>query len=217
MNEPKTPGEFKHQSMVCASCGNQTLLVDSGGGLTCFWIGCKEPCLTRDAHEVIKSARAEVKRLGEENEELLTKLREAVDLGTAQADEFDRFWSAIGCLDKEISVDQAIEKWNHLTYENTTLLAKLAVCREALEIVRERCCNETYSDYKARLEGGIAASQALTSTKPADSLLEKVEAGRKCAEALKHTEYWKETCTHRIGEPCPTRTALSAAREKGLI
>ena len=43
--------------------------------------------------------------------EVLDRLEEAVKLGIKQADEYDRFWEAMGCKSKDITIDEAIAKW----------------------------------------------------------------------------------------------------------
>ena len=65
----------------------------------------------------------EIERLQKENEEMRILLLEAVNLGEKQADEMDRYWNAIGLLDENISIDDAIKEYKNLQARITELEA----------------------------------------------------------------------------------------------
>ena len=56
---------------------------------------------------------------------LRAALAESLRIGEKQALEWDRFWEAMGVRSKDISVDQAIEKYQSIVTENAELRKQL--------------------------------------------------------------------------------------------
>ena len=71
--------------------------------------------------------------LASENAELKQILTDAVNLGKAQADEYDRVWQAMGMGTDETTVDDVIAKWYDLTARLRRCEAERAVLRDEKE------------------------------------------------------------------------------------
>ena len=70
-----------------------------------------------------------------ENARLASIAEDAVRLGREQAREWDRFWQAIGCGSEDISVDDAIAKYQ-------SLISELETAKRALEQIRDWTGND---------------------------------------------------------------------------
>lgn len=72
----------------------------------------------------------EIARLQAELDEAVTAAREAVRIGVQQADEWDRFWDALGVKSADITVDQAIEKWKRVERAANNIISNAILGRE---------------------------------------------------------------------------------------
>lgn len=66
-------------------------------------------------------ANARIAALEQERDKALSMCRQAVDTGMAQAEEWDRFWRAMGVDSEDITVDEAIAKYAALEQERNEL------------------------------------------------------------------------------------------------
>lgn len=57
----------------------------------------------------------------------------AICLGSQQAEEMDRYWKAIGLLDPEISIDDAIDLWHSRETPFMNIEKKMGILRKALD------------------------------------------------------------------------------------
>jgi len=158
-----------------------------------------------------------------ENASLKAKLEEA----TAPVDEsnFDPSWSSRALM-AEAKLDLAEREIKAIQQGGRNIQAEmleklsqsqssLSLAVEALELIKERCSGERYSDYKARLESGIKAAEALSS----EALAREVEKARRVervVEAAKLDLLDEDSClkTHKLCEHMPrTREALRELKE----
>lgn len=108
------------------------------------------------------SARAERDQAKADAAEYKAIATEAVELGKRQAEEWDRFWAAIGCLGKEVTVEQAIAKWQELDAEKERLRRALFDLHQWCEAYRGEMIQFRWMDLSAAIEraGGALSSQA---------------------------------------------------------
>lgn len=92
-------------------------------------------------HDAITAAltaeRERAEQAERERAEALGIAEEAVAIGTAQATEYDRFWSALGVCDEAISVDDAVVVAHALVAERDTLRQREAVLRAEVRAGRK--------------------------------------------------------------------------------
>jgi hypothetical protein len=102
---------------------------------------------TEKGREIHEKACAEFGTLlahSSQRDEAFDVAQRAIDLGKQQADEWDRFWEALGVKSADITVDQAIGKYKAIIQERDKLRSLVKRCVEPMKFVVE--CSEDLTD-----------------------------------------------------------------------